>query len=58
MNTSSSEIVRRMCYDEFGNVMLDSNPGFQPFDFAGGFYRVEFSEAHLSLKKLAHRSFG
>jgi RHS repeat-associated protein len=27
-----------MDYDEFGNVILDTNPGFQPFGFAGGLY--------------------
>ncbi|MDD9938190.1 MAG: hypothetical protein OXT09_31560 [Myxococcales bacterium] len=28
-------------YDEFGNVLLDSNPGFQPFGFAGGLYDAD-----------------
>lgn len=27
-----------MDYDGFGNVILDTNPGFQPFGFAGGLY--------------------
>ncbi|HEB90299.1 MAG TPA: hypothetical protein ENI85_12075 [Deltaproteobacteria bacterium] len=27
-----------MDYDEFGNVMQDTNPGFQPFGFAGGIH--------------------
>jgi len=27
-----------MDYDAFGNVISDSNPGFQPFGFAGGMY--------------------
>ena len=27
-----------MDYDSFGNVILDTNPGFQPFGFAGGLY--------------------
>jgi RHS repeat-associated protein len=27
-----------MDYDEFGRVILDTNPGFQPFGFAGGLY--------------------
>jgi RHS repeat-associated protein len=27
-----------MDYDEFGNVLVDTNPGFQPFGFAGGLY--------------------
>lgn len=28
----------RLRYDEFGNVLAESNPGFQPFGFAGGLY--------------------
>ncbi len=28
-------------YDEFGRVLADSNPGFQPFGFAGGHYDFE-----------------
>jgi len=27
-----------MRYDEFGRITLDTNPGFQPFGFAGGLY--------------------
>ena len=27
-----------MTYDAWGNVKTDSNPGFQPFGFAGGLY--------------------
>ncbi|CCQ90861.1 hypothetical protein NITGR_440001 [Nitrospina gracilis 3/211] len=27
-----------MEYDEWGNVLVDTNPGFQPFAFAGGLY--------------------
>jgi RHS repeat-associated protein len=27
-----------MDYDAFGNVLSDTNPGFQPFGFAGGIY--------------------
>ena len=47
VNTADSSIVQRMEYDEFGNVVEDTNPGFQPFGFAGGLYdpdtrRVEF----------------
>ncbi|MCL6613428.1 MAG: RHS repeat protein [Firmicutes bacterium] len=36
VNTATGQIVQRMDYDEFGNVVLDTNPGFQPFGFAGG----------------------
>ena len=38
INTADGAIVQRMGYDEFGRVILDTNPGFQPFGFAGGIY--------------------
>lgn len=38
INVATGEIAQRMDYDEFGNVTLDTNPGFQPFGFAGGLY--------------------
>jgi len=34
-------VVQRMEYEAFGNVVLDTNPGFQPFGFAGGIYDSE-----------------
>jgi RHS repeat-associated protein len=38
LDVATGTITRRMDYDEFGNVTLDTNPGFQPFGFAGGIY--------------------
>ena len=38
INVSTGTIAQRMDYDEFGRVILDTNPGFQPFGFAGGLY--------------------
>jgi len=38
VNTATSAILQRMDYDEFGQVITDTNPGFQPFGFAGGLY--------------------
>ncbi len=38
IDVTSGAIVQRMDYDEFGTVILDTNPGFQPFGFAGGIY--------------------
>ena len=38
VNATSGAIVQRIDYDAFGNVVSDSNPGFQPFGFAGGLY--------------------
>lgn len=38
VNTSNGNIEQRLDYDAFGNVITDTNPGFQPFGFAGGIY--------------------
>ena len=38
VNTADGSVVQRMEYDEFGRVTTDTNPGFQPFGFAGGLY--------------------
>lgn len=38
VNSADGAIAQRMDYDEFGKVTLDTNPGFQPFGFAGGLY--------------------
>jgi len=38
INVSTGAIAQRLDYDEFGRVILDTNPGFQPFGFAGGLY--------------------
>jgi RHS repeat-associated protein len=41
VNSSTGAIAQRMDYDEFGNVINDTNPGFQPFGFAGGLYDAD-----------------
>jgi len=38
VDAATGEIVQRMDYDAFGRVLQDTNPGFQPFGFAGGLY--------------------
>lgn len=38
VNSVTGAIVQRLDYDAFGNVVLDTSPGFQPFGFAGGLY--------------------
>ena len=42
--SSAGTVVQRMDYDEFGAVLYDSAPGFQPFGFAGG---LADRETHL-----------
>ena len=41
VNAATGAIAQRIDYDEFGNVLLDSSPGFQPFGFAGGLYEPQ-----------------
>ncbi|NJL29801.1 MAG: RHS repeat-associated core domain-containing protein, partial [Thermoanaerobaculia bacterium] len=41
IGTATGEIAQRLDYDEFGRVLLDTNPGFQPFGFSGGLYDVQ-----------------
>ncbi|MDP1697369.1 MAG: hypothetical protein Q8L45_06260 [Xanthomonadaceae bacterium] len=38
IEAATGAVAQRMDYDAFGNVTLDTNPGFQPFGFAGGLY--------------------
>jgi RHS repeat-associated protein len=38
VDTTSGAVAQRMDYDSFGQVLSDTNAGFQPFGFAGGFY--------------------
>lgn len=38
VNTADGTVVQRIDYDPFGTIIADTNPGFQPFGFAGGIY--------------------
>jgi RHS repeat-associated protein len=38
VNTSDGSVAQSMTHDEFGRVLTDTAPGFQPFAFAGGLY--------------------
>lgn len=38
VNAETGDVVQQLDYDEFGQVLQDTNPGFQPFGFAGGLY--------------------
>ncbi len=36
VNTTDGTIAQRIDYDEYGIITIDTNPGWQPFGFAGG----------------------
>ena len=38
VNVNTGTIAQRIDYDEYGRVLGDTAPGFQPFGFAGGIY--------------------
>jgi RHS repeat-associated protein len=38
VDAQDGTVAQALTYDEFGNVLSDSQPGFQPFGFAGGLY--------------------
>src|SRR6185503_20943104 len=52
VNVATGAIAQRLDYDEFGVVLLDTNPGFQPFGFAGGIY-----DTHTSLVRFGARDY-
>ncbi len=52
INTSDSTVAQRLDYDVWGNVTLDTNPGFQPFGFAGGLY-----DQHTKLTRFGARDY-
>ena len=41
VNADTGEVVQHMDYDVWGKVTQDTNPGFQPFGFAGGLYDAD-----------------
>lgn len=38
VNIADGSVIQRIDYDVWGKVKSDTNPGFQPFGFAGGIY--------------------
>lgn len=52
VNIATGDVVQRMDYDSFGNIILDTNPGFQPFGFAGGIY-----DLHTGLVRFGARDY-
>ena len=41
VDSTTGAVAQRIDYDAWGQVTSDSNPGFQPFGFAGGLYDRE-----------------
>ena len=52
MDVETGKVVQRMDFDEFGNVLQDTQPGFQPFGFAGGLLRTRHQIHALRQERL------
>ena len=52
VNADTGVVIQQMTYDAFGNVISDTNPGFQPFGFAGGIY-----DQHTKLTRFGVRDY-
>ena len=50
VNATTGAVEQRLDYDAFGNVLTDTNPGFQPFGFAGGLYDRDTGLVLLGLR--------
>lgn len=51
VDTTNGNAVQRLDYDEFGRVTTDTNPGFQPFGYAGGLYDRDTGLVHFGARE-------
>ncbi|MCC6999388.1 MAG: RHS repeat-associated core domain-containing protein, partial [Deltaproteobacteria bacterium] len=51
VDTATGAVVAQMEHDVFGNVVADSNPGFQPFGFAGGVLDRDTGLVHMGARE-------
>ena len=52
IDSETGEVAQRNSYDVWGNITEDTNPGFQPFGFAGGIY-----DQHTGLVRFGARDY-
>lgn len=52
VDTQGGQIAQRIDYDEWGRITSDSNPGFQPFGYAGGQH-----DQHTGLTRFGARDY-
>ncbi len=51
VNAATGAVAQEIEYDPFGEVISDSNPGFQPFGFAGGLYDNQTGLTHFGARE-------
>ena len=50
VDTATGTIVEQITYGPWGNITSDTNPGFQPFGFAGGLYNADTGLVHFGAR--------
>ena len=50
VNAATGAVVQRIESDAWGNVVSDSNPGFQPFVFVGGVFDLDTRLTHFGFR--------
>ena len=51
IDSATGSVAQRLDYDAFGKVTTDTNPGFQPFGFAGGLYEPLTGLVHFGARE-------
>jgi RHS repeat-associated protein len=51
VNSETGEIAEELDYDSYGRITKDTNPGFQPFGFAGGLYDSDTGLTRFSARE-------
>lgn len=52
VNAATGAVVQRLDFDEYGQVLTNTNPDFQPFGFAGG-----MTDSHTGLVRFGKRDY-
>jgi RHS repeat-associated protein len=50
LSVADGTVLQELAYDEFGRVLRDTNPGFQPFGFAGGLFDRDTGFVHFGAR--------
>ena len=50
IRVDTGDIAERIDYDSFGNIVADTQPGFQPFGFGGGLYDADTGLVQFGLR--------
>ena len=56
VESESGKVVQELDYGTFGEVRRDTNPGFQPFGFAGGLYDPDTGLVHFGAREYDART--